>query len=145
LKTSINGIKALHGSEACALKAYLDSGGIYTIGWGSTTMFGNPVRKGMTCTQQEADEQAFKDVAEVEKVITKVVKVELTQNQFDALVNLGYNIGTNALANSTLVKKLNLGDYAGAAQQFMRWVYDNGKEVEGLKNRRRREKELFLK
>jgi lysozyme len=107
-------------------------------------MFGNPVRMGMTCPQEEADAQAAIDVKSTEDCINFYVKVPLTQNQFDALVNLTYNIGENAFRKSTLLRKLNAGDYAGAAEQFMRWVYDNGKEVDGLKNRRRREKALFL-
>lgn len=134
----------LHGSETCSLKAYLDSGGVPTIGWGSIRMFGNPVKMGMTCTQAQADEQAALDVKATEDAINKLVKVTLTQNQFDALVNLVYNIGISAFSKSTLLRKLNLRDYIGAADQFMRWVYDNGKEVDGLKNRRRREKAKFL-
>ena len=145
MRLSKQGLHALHGSEDCRLKAYLDTGGVPTIGWGSTRMFGNPVRIGMTCTKQEADEQAALDVRETEDTINKYVKVTLNQNQFDALVNFVYNVGTASFIKSTMLRKLNAGDYEGAAGQFMRWVYDNGKENEGLRNRRRREKEMFQK
>lgn len=145
MKIDQAGLKFLHDREGCSLVSYLDTGGVWTIGWGSTRMFGNPVRKGMTCTQVEADEQAFKDIFDVENTVNRAVKVPLTQNQYDALVSLAYNIGTYAFTRSTLLKKLNSGDYEEAARQFMRWIYDNGKEVEGLKNRRRKEKELFQK
>jgi lysozyme len=144
MRLSKDGLKMLHGSEACSLKAYLDSGGVPTIGWGSIRMFGNPVKMGMTCTQAQADEQAALDVKATEDAINKLVKVLITQNQFDALVNLVYNIGIPAFSKSTLLRKLNARDYLGAGSEFMRWVYDNGKEVDGLKNRRRREKAKFL-
>lgn len=144
MQLSKNGLKLLHNNEACRLKAYLDSGGVPTIGWGSTRMFGKPVVMGMTCTQQEADDQAAMDVKSTEDAINKFVIVPLTQNQFDALVDFAYNVGTYAFSKSTLLRKLNSGDYAGAADQFMRWIYDNGNEVDGLKNRRLREKTLFL-
>lgn len=144
MKIDQAGLKFLHDREACRLVSYLDTGGVWTIGWGSTVMFGNPVRKGMTCTQEEADEQCLKDLADKELCVNRFVGVPLTQNQYNALVSLCYNIGVKAFSKSTLVKKLNQADYAGAAEQFMRWVYDNGKVVEGLKNRRKKEKELFL-
>ena len=145
MRLSKEGLYALHGSESCRLRAYLDTGGVATIGWGSIRMFGNPVRLGMTCTQQQADEQAALDVKETEDVINRYVKVPLTQNQFDALVNFVYNVGKTAFIKSTMLRKINEGNMTAAADQFMRWIYDNGKEVEGLKNRRRREKEMFLR
>jgi len=138
------GVELLHGDEGLELTSYLDSGGVWTIGWGSIRMFGNPVRKGMTCTREEADAQFLLDVALTEKCINKLVTVPLTQNQYNALVDFVYNVGIEAFTTSTLLKKLLLKDYQGAATQFMRWVYDNGKEVEGLKNRRRKTQQLFL-
>ena len=69
----------------------------------------------------------------------------LTQNQFDALVSLTYNIGANAFTNSTLLKKLNTGDYKAAAHQFEVWINAGGQRMQGLVNRRAIEKLLFLK
>jgi hypothetical protein len=73
-----------------------------------------------------------------------VVKVPLTQNQFDALVSLVYNIGQTAFSNSTLLKKLNAKDYQGAADQFLRWNKGGGKVMKGLVRRREAERALFL-
>ena len=108
-------------------------------------MFGKPVKRGMTCTVEQAYEQCAIDVEDTEQAVNKLVKVQLTQNQYNALVSLAYNIGTYAFSKSTLLRKLNVGDYEGAAEQFLRWCYDNGKKVQGLLNRRVLEKELFLK
>lgn len=138
------GITFMHDNEGCRLKAYLDTGMVPTIGWGSIWMFGNRVRLGMTCTQAEADDQFLLDVKLTEKCINKSVTVPLTQNQYNALVDFVYNVGVTAFNTSTLLKKLNLKDYQGAADQFMRWIYDNGKEVDGLKKRRKRTRELWM-
>lgn len=143
MKLDKAGIDFMHNNESCRLTAYLDTGMVWTIGWGSIRIFGNPVKKGQTITQAEADEQFLADAADTEKAVNKLVKVNLTQNQYNALVDFVYNVGISAFANSTLLKVLNKGDYVEAAKQFMRWVYDNGKEVEGLKNRRRRTRALF--
>ena len=80
-----------------------------------------------------------------EKTVNDLVKVPLTQNQFDALVSLTYNIGTGAFEKSTLLKKLNTGDYQGAADQFTVWNKGGGKVLQGLVNRRAKEKEVFLR
>ena len=72
------------------------------------------------------------------------IKVKVTQSQFDAMVSLAYNIGAGAFLKSTLLKKVNAGDFAGAGEQFLRWNKAGGKEVLGLTKRREREKQLFL-
>ncbi|WP_312069487.1 lysozyme, partial [Acinetobacter sp.] len=77
--------------------------------------------------------------------VNNLVKVPLSQNQFDALVSLTYNIGSTAFKNSTLLKKLNAKDYAGAADQFLRWNKGGGKVLKGLVRRREAERALFLK
>jgi lysozyme len=77
--------------------------------------------------------------------VNNSVTIPLNQNQFDALVSLAYNIGTGAFSKSTLVKKLNTGDIRGAADQFDVWVNAGGKRMQGLVNRRTKEKTLFLK
>ena len=76
--------------------------------------------------------------------VLRLVSAELTQSQFDALVSFTYNLGASALARSTLLKKLNAGDYAGAAEEFERWDKCNGKPLAGLARRRHAEKSLFL-
>lgn len=85
------------------------------------------------------------DLKSFEQTVNNTVKVPLNQNQFDALVSLAYNIGTNAFSKSTLVKKLNSNDIRGAADQFDLWVNAGGERMQGLVNRRTVEKALFLK
>lgn len=143
--TSPAGRKAISDREGNKLTAYQDGGGVWTIGVGHTSAAGAPeVRKGMTITASESDVILSRDLKDVEKAVLSSVKVPLNQNEFDALVSLVFNIGPTAFAKSTLLKKLNAGDRAGAADQFLVWVKDNGKTVQGLVNRRKAERQQFL-
>lgn len=130
-------------AEGLRLESYLD-GDVWTIGWGTTRINGKPVTPGMTITREQAAEYFNHDIAHFEKDIATLVKVKLTDNQFSALVSFIFNIGTTQFQKSTLLKKLNAGDYTGAAREFDRWVYDNGNVLPGLVTRRQKEKELFL-
>lgn len=141
MKLSLNGQGFIKKWESCRLKAYLDGGGVWTIGWGHT---GPEVRKGLVWTQQQADDTFTNDVAPREGYVNSLVKVKLTQNQFDALVSLVYNIGGTAFRNSTLLKLLNSGDYKSIPAQFWRWNMDNGIVIKGLTNRRKGESVVFL-
>jgi len=145
LKVTKDGMDFLSDVEGLKLVAYLDTGGVPTIGIGSTRMFGKPVKMGLTCTVADAYHQCAMDIEESERIIHKLVKVPLNQNQFNALASFVYNVGEPQFTTSTLLKKLNAGNYTGAADQFLRWTFDNGKHVEGLKNRRVKERALFLK
>lgn len=140
---SLSGQKFMHHWEGYRSKAYLDTGGVWTIGYGTTRINGTPVTKGMTCTKKEAAEWFKKDVDWCEDAVNDFVKVPLNQNQFDALVSFTYNVGERAFRTSTLLRKLNEQDYIEAANQLLRWRYDNGTEIQGLLNRRIAEKELF--
>lgn len=142
LKTSQNGLSFIEQHEGKRLAAYRDGGQVLTIGVGHT---GPDVYPGMTITHLEAMQLLAKDVVHAEQGVNSAVKVPLTQNQFDALVSLTFNIGVTAFTSSTLLKKLNRGDYAGASAQFERWCRDNGRMVQGLLNRRRNEAALFNK
>jgi lysozyme len=126
-------------SEGFSLKAYLDSSGVPTIGWGHT----DGVRMGDICTISQANEWLMNDVQVIVDRINADITVPLTQGQFDALVDFGFNLGDHALQTSTLWKLLNSGDYAGAAAQFPRWDHAGGVEVEGLLRRRLAEKSEF--
>ena len=141
MNISTNGIELIKQFEGCSLKAYKCPAGIWTIGYGHT----NGVKEGQAITKIEAENLLKQDLARFEKVINNVIKVNLNQNQFDALISFSYNIGTGALKNSTLLKLLNNEDYKGAAEQFDKWVYAGGKKLAGLTKRRAAEKELFLK
>lgn len=143
---SDNGMKLLEQFEGLRLEAYLDSASIYTIGYGTIKYpDGRKVKKGDKITKAQAKEYKLHDLKEFESTVNTSVKVALTQNQYDALVSLSYNIGSGAFKNSTLLKKLNNGDYKGAADQFLVWNKVNSKRVQGLVNRREAERNLFLK
>lgn len=140
------GVNLICSFEGKRLAAYDDGVGVWTIGFG-TTIYPNgiKVKKGDTCTEAQAKAYMAHDLKKFELAVSGAVTVPLSQNQFDALVSLAYNIGTNAFKNSTLVKKLNDGDLKGAVNQFDVWVNAGGKRMQGLVNRRAKEKVLFLK
>ncbi|WP_459661291.1 lysozyme [Acinetobacter calcoaceticus] len=144
--TSDVGVNLISGFEDTRLKAYDDGVGIWTIGIG-TTIYPNgvKVKQGDTCTLDQAKTYFKHDLGKFEKTVNDYVKVPLTQNQFDALVSLTYNIGSGAFNNSTLLKRLNKSDYQGAADQFLVWNKAGGKVVKGLVRRREAERSLFLK
>ena len=102
------------------------------------------VRKGDVCTEAQAKQYMQNDLKKFEQSVNNVVTVPLTQNQFDSLVSLTYNIGLGAIEKSTLIKKLNAGDYSGVANQFDVWVNAGSKRLQGLVNRSAKEKALFL-
>lgn len=144
--TSDVGVDLISGFEDTRFKAYDDGVGIWTIGTG-TTVYPNgvKVKQGDTCTPEQAKTYFKHDLAKFEKTVNESVTVPLTQNQFDALVSLTYNIGSSAFKNSTLLKKLNKRDYQGAADQFLVWNKADGKVMKGLVRRREAERALFLK
>jgi lysozyme len=149
LRTSAAGRKAIAQHEGTRLTAYLDSVGVWTIGVGHTAAAGAPApKKGMKITAAECDEILARDLAAVEADVNRLVKVPITQNQFDALVSLVFNIGGTAFRKSSLLKKLNAGDVAGAGAQFLVWNKGTvkGKKVaiKGLTTRRQAERALFL-
>lgn len=145
MTVSAKGIDLICSFEGLRLTAYDDGVGVWTIGFG-TIKYPNGVRvkRGDTCTLEQAKSYMKYDLIEFEHTVNSLVKVPLNQNQFDALVSLTYNIGSGAFKSSTLLKKLNLSDYKGAADQFDVWVNAGGKRMQGLANRRAKEKSLFL-
>ena len=132
MKISQKGLDLIKNFEGLELKAYKDSVGILTIGYGST---GSHVKSGMTITAEQAEELLKQDVSRFEKGVNDLVKVSLTQNQFDALVSFSFNLGLGNLKSSTLLKKLNASDYTGAVNEFLRWNRAGGKVLNGLTRR----------
>lgn len=130
----------IQGKEGLKLDAYKDTGGVWTIGYGHI----KNVKQGDKITKEEAEKFYMDDFKEHIKPLNNV-KVPLSENEKIALASFIYNVGPNAFKNSTLLKKLNNGDKKGAAQEFDKWIYDNGKIQNGLVNRRKNEKNLFLK
>jgi lysozyme len=139
-KYSTPGNTLTKGFESCKLIAYLDSRGIWTIGWGHT---GSEVCKGLVWTQEQADAQLPKDEQIAIDAVNVLVKVPLTQGEFDALVDFVFNAGGGNFRGSTLLKKLNAGDYKGAAAEFDRWDHAGAQVVAGLLRRREAETQEF--
>lgn len=122
--------------EGFRSKAYIPvPGDVPTIGYGTT----DGVKMGDTVTKAEAMILLRKDVAEFEGAIKRCVKVPLYQYEYDAYTSLAYNVGARAFCGSTLVRKLNAGDYKGACGQILRWDRFKGRVLRGLTNRRRAE------
>lgn len=145
MQTSDKGIALIKQFEGCKLTAYQDSVGVWTIGYGWTQpVDGKPIRAGMTIKQETADRLLKTGLVSYESDVSRLVKVGLTQGQFDALVSFTYNLGSRSLSTSTLLRKLNAGDYAGAADEFLRWNKAGGKVLNGLTRRREAERALFL-
>lgn len=140
MKVSNNGINLVKRFEGLQLKAYKDSVGVLTIGYGHT----HAVKAGDMITGVQADAFLREDLQVAELTVNTNVKVKLTQGQFDALVSFVFNLGSGNFVKSTLIKKLNAGDYAGAADEFGKWVNAGGKKLSGLVKRRAAEREVFL-
>ena len=145
MQTSEKGIALIKQFEGCKLTAYQDSVGVWTIGYGWTQpVDGKPIRAGMTIKQETAERLLKTGLVSYESDVSRLVKVGVTQGQFDALVSFTYNLGSRSLSTSTLLRKLNAGDYAGAADEFLRWNKAGGKVLNGLTRRREAERALFL-
>ena len=144
MKTSEQGINMIKEFEKYSDVAYPDpgTGGTpFTIGWGHTFR----VKPDQRCDRLQADYWLrHQDVPVAEQAVSRYVKVPLKQNQFDALVSFVFNLGVRDLKSSTLLKKLNARDYAGAAKEFERWIYANHKILPGLVRRRKKEADVFL-
>jgi len=132
--------------EGLRLKAYKDVGGILTIGYGHTSAAGKPaVYEGMVITEEEADQILWNDLQIFEQAVNKNVRVPLNPNQFSALVSFVYNVGEGAFRKSTLLKKLNNGEYDAVPAELAKWNKVGKKTVPGLVNRRAAEAGLWAK
>jgi len=142
METSLKGICAMLAEEAIILSTYDDGTGVLTIGAGHTAMAGDPKPvAGMKITLLEALNIFRNDLKKYEREVLNAVSRPLSQNQFDAMVSWHFNTGR--VGDSTLTRKLNDGDIAGAAKEFARWNKADGKVLEGLVNRRKRETAIF--
>lgn len=143
--SSRNGLPLVRQFEGCKLTAYLCPAGVPTIGYGRT----RGVKLGQKITQVQADTWVEQEYDEFEAAVRKLLRVPVSDNQLGALVSFAYNLGTGALAGSTLLRKLNAGDYKGAAAQFASWdkARVNGalRALPGLTKRRAAEAALFLR
>lgn len=139
MKTSERGISLIKRFEGFRKDAYLCPAKVWTIGYGHT----GDVLPSHTVNLEQAENLLKKDLKKFETGVAKLVRVPLTQNQFDALVSFAFNIGLSAFGNSTLLAVLNEGKYDRASKQFLRWTYANGKKLPGLITRRQAEYDLF--
>ena len=145
MKLSQKGVDFIKSHEALRLKAYQDSKGKWTIGWGHT----KGVKPGDVITREQAEQFIRDDFTWVERtlnadLVTGRDKPLVTQNEFDALCSLVFNIGSDAYLESTVRRKIKQGDKMAAARAFKMWVYSDHKFVQGLANRRADETRLFL-
>lgn len=138
---SASGVVSITSSEGFTSKATIPTkGDVPTYGYGTTRKIdGSPVRMGDTITRKQASELVNRDVSRFSAAIKRCVTVPLTQGEFDAYVSLAYNIGSGAFCKSTLVKRLNAGDYAIACAEIKRWDKMGGRVLRGLTARRDRE------
>ncbi len=143
MQLSPGGIHYITNIESFRGVVYLDQGGKPTIGFGHLIQAGEDFSKGITYTQGLA--LFRRDIRRYEQAVNVYVKVPLTQNQYDALVSLCYNIGVNAFAGSTLVKLLNMKKYDAAADQILLWDHLSRRAISAGLNRRRHEERAIFK
>ena len=139
MKISLEGLSLIKKFEGCKLEAYKCSAGVWTIGYGHTT----GVKEGDVCTQEEAEKLLRGDIFKFEEYVQDSVKVDLDQSQFDALVACTFNLGPGNLRSSTMLKKLNNGEYESVPFEMRRWNKAGGKTLDGLIRRRQAESLLF--
>ena len=139
MKISLEGLALIKKFEGCRLEAYYCSGGVLTIGYGHT----GGVKESDTITQEEAEKLLRADVFKFEEYVEDNVMVELDQSQFDALVAWTFNLGPGNLRESTMLKKLNNGEYESVPFEMRRWNKAGGKTLDGLIRRRQAESLLF--
>lgn len=156
--TNDRGRQIIQEAESLRLKPYRCPAGIWTVGWGHTDPYGyveELAKRGGSITKHQAEELLAHDLEESERIVTQAVKVPLNGNQFSALVSFVFNVGPGRKGKkdgfvtlksgrpSTMLRKLNEGDYAGAAAEFPKWVSAQGVQLPGLVKRRAAEKRLF--
>ncbi|MDE9454177.1 lysozyme [Xenorhabdus bovienii] len=143
MEISENGINKIKSYEGLRLHAYPDpatGSEPWTIGYGHTRR----VKPGQVITEQQAEIFLHEDLVPIYVEIQRIVKVPLTQGQFDALCSFIFNLGIDNFIHSTLLKKLNLADYQGAAEEFLKWDRADGRVLADLRIRRASEQKMFM-
>jgi lysozyme len=140
-RINAEGLALLRQWEGCRLDAYRDIGGVWTIGYGHT----RTARQGMTITQEQAESLLREDLHVFEAAVADAVHVDLTDNQFAALVSWAYNVGVSAMRRSSLIRRLNAGDYDAVPAELAKWNRVKGQVVRGLSNRRAAEAGLWAR
>jgi lysozyme len=141
MKFSVAGMNLLKKSEGFRSRVYLDVAGFPTIGYGHRLLHADSFPNGID--EPQAANLLLCDVRDAEQAIQRLVRVPLTQGQFDALVDFCFNLGVGRLISSTLLKALNAGRYDDAVQQLRRWNHAGNRECAALKARREAEADLW--
>ncbi len=139
MRISEDGLELIKKFEGCETTAYQDSVGVWTIGFGQT----EGVEEGQTCSVEDAESMLADEMDEYEGYVNNMVKVELQQHEFDALVAWVYNLGPTNLGESTMLKVLNGGQFDRVPDEMNRWTRAGGKILEGLVRRRQAESLMF--
>lgn len=144
-KVTQKGLDILKYFEGFRSKPYYDEGGKLTVGYGHLIKSGETFNY---ITPEQGEQLLASDLSKAENIVRNFVTVPLTENQFDALVSFVFNVGGGAFQTSTLLRKLNSGDYSGAADELNRWIYitvNGEKQISNiLVSRREHEKQIFL-
>ena len=138
-RTNPAGMELIRTFEGCELVAYKDCVGTWTIGYGST----HCVFPGLVISRSDAAQRLMSDLIVAERAVEHSVSVPLSDNQFSSLVSFVFNLGGGALEKSTLLKKLNAGNYEEVPAELSKWCYAGGKIMGGLKKRRDAEGKLW--
>lgn len=141
MRTNTAGVEIIKKFEGCRLDSYLCPAEKWTVGYGHT----KTAKPRQTITQDKADFLLALDLADAEAAVSSIVTVPLNENQFSALVSFTFNLGAGALKKSTLLKKLNAGNYASVPEQLRRWIHIGSAPSLGLVRRRKAEIELWEK
>jgi GH24 family phage-related lysozyme (muramidase) len=140
-KVNRNGLNLIKEFEGCKLKAYQDSVGVWTIGYGHT----KGVKRGQVITQKQADDIFEADINIFAEGVDDLIDNDVNDNEFAAIVSLAFNIGLSAFGRSSLLRAVNRGDFDTAANEFLKWNKAKGKVLAGLTRRRKAERTLFLR
>lgn len=141
---SMEGVQHIAVQEGLRYTAYPDpgtGGKPWTICYGHT----KGVYRGQTATQDQCDRWLAEDTHEAERGVQRLVRVPLTQGQYDSFVSFVFNAGEGHFRSSTMLRLLNQGDYRGACNQFPRWIYADKRILNGLVTRRYKEQAMCLR
>lgn len=141
MKISANGLKLIQRFEGFEGEVYVDAAGYPTIGYGHLIKQGEDFSGGISYAQ--ATRLLEQDVSFAERAVQRLIRISLTQPQFDALVSFTFNLGGGALQRSTLRRKVNRYEHSEVPDEFMRWTWAGGRRLRGLIRRRQAEAELY--
>lgn len=140
-RINAEGLALIKQWEGLRLEAYRCSAGVWTIGYGHTVS----AHEGMKITLEQAERMLVQDLNIFENAVSRAVKVDISDNQFAALVSWAYNVGVGAMQKSSLIRKLNAGDHGSVPGELARWNKVKGKVSKGLSNRRAAEIGLWAR